>query len=318
MTSAVDRVGLSLIICTYNRATLLDQLLQSIERELTDRLDLEVIVVDNNCIDDTAEVVRRYEGRLPELSRVVETNQGLSFARNRGAAKATKEYLLYLDDETTLSEAFLDRAELVLRRFRPDFFGGPTIPHCDQSVPDWFDLTDEIRQFERFSGFSPSGSVSGANFGVRRAVLERLGPFDMDMGMKGDTMAFGEDREMVERYRSSTPLAQQRVYYAVELTVHNFIMHYKIDRKYQLMRAYKNTISREHIVIGTGKRGLARSIVYGFYHVVLLPFHVLLIILDHGLTARGYYRLVLHLFTLAGRLRGILEVTLARLIKRTV
>jgi glycosyltransferase involved in cell wall biosynthesis len=306
-------VGISIIICTYNRANLLGELLTSIERELTSKVDLEVIVVDNNCTDHTATVVRAFEGRLPALQYVVEAQQGLSFARNRGAATASNEYLLYLDDETTLCDAFLERAEIVLRRFQPDLFGGPTVPRVDRDLPEWFDLGTEIRQLERFSGFSATSGVSGANFGIKRSVLQRLGPFDTSLGMVGSVMAFGEDRELVERYRSRTPPAEQRIYYAVELVVQNYILPYKLDVKYQLKRKYENARSQELVFVNTGKRSLARSLIYACAHLVLLPFRAVAIATVNGFGSSARFEMMYHAYGVAGRARGILDLMQERL-----
>jgi len=307
----MERIGLSLLVCTRNRAALLGKLLASIEREVIDRLDLEVIVVDNGSTDDTAAVVATFAGRIPGLSRVVEPVPGLSFARNRAAASATKEYLLYVDDDAMLSEAFLDRAEVVLRRFRPDLFGGPILPYFDRPLPDWFDPALEVRQFERLSGFSEKGSVSGGNFGIRRAVLDRLGPFDTALGMKGDVMAFGEDREMVERYRARTPPSEHRLYYAVELAVHHYTLPAKLDRRYQLERKYENARTQEHTFIETGKRSLARSIVYAGGHIVLFPYYAARILSANGFGTDGRFKVLRHAYAIAGRAQGVLDMTLA-------
>lgn len=311
----MERVGLSLIICTFNRASFLAELLESIERELTERLDLEVIVVDNNCTDDTAAVVRGFEGRLPSLRRLVETDQGLSFARNRGAAESTREYLLYIDDDAILSEGFLDRAEVVLRRFEPDLFGGPVLPRFDRPVPEWFDPDSEIRQFERFSSFSAQGSISGGNFGIRRAVLEELGPFNTALGMKGEVMAFGEDRDMVERYRSRTPDAERRLYYAVELPVLHHTMPYKFDKKYQWKRKYQNSLAQEKTFIRAGKRSLGSSIIYLCAHIVLIPWFACRLALVQGFNERTRYEIVRHACGIAGRALGVVQMIGRRLVK---
>jgi glycosyltransferase involved in cell wall biosynthesis len=304
----VERIGLSLLICTRNRAPLLRKLLESIERELTDRLDLEVLVVDNGSTDDTAAVIETFIGRIPQLRRLVEPTPGLSFARNCGAAAATKEYLLYVDDDAMLTEAFLDRVEVILRRFRPDLFGGPILPYFDQPIPGWFDPALEIRQFERFSGFSEQGSVSGGNFGIRRAVLERLGPFDTSLGMKADTMAFGEDREMVERYRALTPAAQHKLYYAVELPVYHYTVPQKFNAQYQLDRKYENARAQERIFLKTGKRSLARSIMYASGHIALFPYQAVRILVANRFGANARFELARLAHGTSGRARGVLEM----------
>ncbi len=303
-----NRIGLSLIICTLNRAALLRKLLESIERELTGRLDLEVLIVDNGSTDETPAVVEHFTTRIPNLRRLLEPVPGLSFARNCGAETASKEYLLYIDDDAMLGEAFLERAEIILRRIKPDLFGGPIIPYFDQPVPEWFDINLEIRQVERFSGFSAKGSVSGGNFGIRRTVLRRLGPFDTNLGMKGAVMAFGEDREMVERYRARTPVSEQKLYYAVELAVLHYTMPYKYSISYQLARKYENARAQEWTFIKSGKRSLGKSIIYAFAHLVLLPFKAVEILITHRFNAKGRFELVRHAYGIAGRMRGVLEM----------
>jgi glycosyltransferase involved in cell wall biosynthesis len=283
-------------------------LLASIERELTDRLDLEVLVVDNGSTDDTAAVVEAFIGRIPQLRRAVEPTPGLSFARNCGAKAASKEYLLYIDDDAMLTEAFLDRAEVVLRRFKPDLFGGPIVPYFDQPVPGWFDPALEIRQFERFSGFSEKGSVSGGNFGIHRSVLERLGPFDTALGMKGDTMAFGEDREMVERYRARTPPAEHKLYYAVELPVYHYTVPGKFEIRYQLDRKYENARAQERTFIKAGKRSLVRSIIYACGHIALFPYQSARILIVNRFDANARFKVTRHAYGVAGRARGVLEM----------
>jgi glycosyltransferase involved in cell wall biosynthesis len=277
-----------------------------VERELSDRLDLEVVVVDNNCSDHTAEVISDFEGRLPHLRHVVEVNQGLSHARNAGMQSASKEYAIYIDDDAVLTEGFLDRCEVVLRRFRPDLFGGPVLPLFDRPVPDWFDRNVEIRQFERFSGFSAKASISGGNFGIKRSVFDDLGPFDTALGMSGDTMAFGEDREMVERYRSKTPKHLQRLYYAVELPILHYTMPYKFDRSYQWQRKFGAAFAQERLFVKTGKRTLLRSLVYSAGHAVLSPIQVARIFFRYGWTSKARFLAVRYLYGVAGRALGVL------------
>lgn len=306
-------IGLSLVVCTFNRARLLTDLLESIERELTDRLDLEVVVVDNNSTDGTRDVVVSFRHRLPNLTYVFEGEQGLSAARNRGIRSSTKEYILYIDDDATLSEGFLMRAEVVLRRFEPDLFGGPVLPRFDGPVPEWFDRNSEIRQFERFSGFSKNGSVSGGNFGVKRSVVDRIGTFDTSLGMKGDRQGFGEDRELVERYRSRMSTSEQKIYYAVELPVIHYTAPYKFDRVYQYNRKFHNAAAQAQTYIKSGRHSLRRSLLFAGAHVVLFPMRAILIGGRLCWTPSARHAIVGEGYGIAGRAYGTLQMT-ARLL----
>ena len=85
-------VLISLVITTYNRAELLAGALKSVAASQFDgHGDVEVIVVDNNSNDGTRQTVENIrEAGFPFLLRyVVEPNQGLSYARNRGQHRGT-------------------------------------------------------------------------------------------------------------------------------------------------------------------------------------------------------------------------------------
>lgn len=307
----MPKPSVSIIICTYNRAPFLKELIESIEREWTDRLDAELIVVDNNCTDDTAAMVAAFEASKTNLRRVVETSQGLSHARNRGAREATKRYLLYFDDDATLTDGYLDRLEIVLRRFEPDLFGGPVLPRFDRPLPAWFNPESEIRQFERLSGFSKNGSVSGGNFGIRRDLVERLGGFDTTLGMSGDEMAFGEDRDMVERYRQITPAAAQKLYYAVELPILHYTMPYKFDARYQYERKLKNARAQEIAFVRAGKRSVVQSLFLAIAHVFYYPVYALRLGFHRRFDAEYSYLITRHGHGVIGRLQGAFQAAFA-------
>jgi len=76
------RMLISVAICTYNRAELLDQTLDRLRRpEAPNGVGRELLMVDNNCSDPAQEVIGRYRAELP-LHALRETRQGLSHARN--------------------------------------------------------------------------------------------------------------------------------------------------------------------------------------------------------------------------------------------
>ena len=68
--------------------------------------DWEILVVNNNCTDQTDQVIQAYQDRLP-VRRAFEPRPGLSHARNRAIAEATGDYILWTDDDVTVSPNWL-------------------------------------------------------------------------------------------------------------------------------------------------------------------------------------------------------------------
>jgi glycosyltransferase involved in cell wall biosynthesis len=100
----VSRPDYSIIIPAFNEAAYLGSTLTSVKNaqsSLAHRIG-EVIVVDNNSTDNTAQIAKSLGATV-----VFESINQISRARNCGAKAASGKYLIFLDADTALSEQLL-------------------------------------------------------------------------------------------------------------------------------------------------------------------------------------------------------------------
>lgn len=98
---------LSIIVPAYNEQRLIGGCLQSIDRALSANqhfgISTEVLVVDNNSTDRTAEIAVQAGARV-----CFEAINQISRARNAGAATATGEWLMFVDADTCVSSGLVE------------------------------------------------------------------------------------------------------------------------------------------------------------------------------------------------------------------
>ena len=94
-------------IPTYNRAAFLRQTLAGIAAQRFPREVFEVLVIDNNSTDETRAVVAEFAGERPAPRHLLETKQGLDFARNRAVAEARGEIIVFGDDDILVETDWL-------------------------------------------------------------------------------------------------------------------------------------------------------------------------------------------------------------------
>lgn len=92
---------ISVIIPTYDRASLLKEAIQSVLNQdyftAKNASNLfELLVVDDGSTDNTREVVESFKGRVKYHSKV---NEGVSVARNFGLRLAKGDYIAFLDSD---------------------------------------------------------------------------------------------------------------------------------------------------------------------------------------------------------------------------
>jgi glycosyltransferase involved in cell wall biosynthesis len=194
------------VLCTWNRADLLDGALAALVAQRPSPVH-EIVVVDNNTTDTTAEIVRGYAARHPQLRYVFERAPGLSHARNAGVRATCGPIVAFTDDDVRVPPDWVETIDAVSRRY-PDAgcFGGPVLPQWTGPVPCW--LTEE--QWSALGVQNHSGQpfradedhpvcLIGANLVIRRQVLEAVGPFDPAVQRVGNGIGSTEDHEYHRR-----------------------------------------------------------------------------------------------------------------------
>jgi glycosyltransferase involved in cell wall biosynthesis len=200
-------------ICTLNHADSLRRTLQSLAAmAVPDKVDWEVVVVNNGCTDDTDAVLAGFGERLP-LRRETEPERGLSRARNRAVDAARGDYLLWTDDDVVLDPGWLGAYAAAFRR-HPEaaVFGGPVFPRYEPPVPQWI-LQNETRLRGVF-GYWNIGSEEkplwdaervyfmpcGPNFAVRATEQQRF-RYNLKLGKAPGQQRRGEELDVLERIR---------------------------------------------------------------------------------------------------------------------
>lgn len=199
---------ISFIICTYNREKYIYECLSRLAKN-TVQEGWEIVLVNNNSTDHTAAECERFakDYNLPNYRYVVEKQQGLSFARNRGIVEAKGEWLIFLDDDAMVETDYIAH---VLKHLsdHPEAgaFGGRVEPFFENGEPDWYskwamgfvsaiDMGPDVRLFGR------NKYPIGANMGIKREVLEQVGMFNTELGRTGNNLLGGEEKDLFNRIR---------------------------------------------------------------------------------------------------------------------
>ncbi len=270
---------ISVVICTYNRDSILTRVLDSIQAQSLAPKYYEVIVVDNNSTDNTREISKEYENKIPNLRYCFEPRQGLSHARNRGWREARGEYVGYLDDDAKAPLHWLQTAARIIDEHQPDVFGGPYYPYYDSETPDWW--KDSYRSMV----LAPTACylkineyLSGGNFFIRRSLLEEHNGFDHRLGMKGGTVAVGEETDLLQRIRNLNP--DSKVYYDPELFIYHLVPQEKMFLRWIFTRSFHSGQSSLYL-----ENEKSRKVTRNLYRFLMTAYVILRLYL-YGLVLR--------------------------------
>jgi peptidoglycan/xylan/chitin deacetylase (PgdA/CDA1 family)/GT2 family glycosyltransferase len=193
---ATPTLRFSVVIPTFERR---EVVLRSVEA-LGSQVDggpFEVVVVVDGSTDGSAAALRELQMPFP-LSVLEQPNEGASAARNRGAAAARGELLLFLDDDMEADPALLAEHARSHREGVDVVFGHVPL-HPDsppgflaESVGDWAEK--RLRSLAGRGGkLAPTDLITG-QVSLRRDVFLDLGGFDTNF-TRGGTFG-GEDFDL--------------------------------------------------------------------------------------------------------------------------
>ena len=226
---------ISFIICSHNRAELLRYCLASFEDQTHRQAGYEIVVVDNASTDSTAKEVERFADRLP-ITYCLEEQIGLSYARNRGYEEARFDWVLYVDDDAKVYPDFIERSLWLIDKYNFDCIGGRFFPWYLSPKPVW--LSSEFGLFpllrDSVGEISVQQHVAGGVLLLRKAALEKVDGFPVNLGMSGDTIGYGEENWVQDEMRKNG----FTIAFDPELRIDHLVASYKFTLRWQLRRMY--------------------------------------------------------------------------------
>ncbi len=200
-----DDPEVSVIVPVYNQLHYTSACLESLVSVAT-RLRFEIIVVDDCSTDQTRAWLKQCEGVTVVRNR---RNQGFINSCNRGAKKARGRWLVFLNNDTRVTDGWLD-ALIGTFSAHPDagivggklIFGDGTLQEAGGIIfadgSGWNYGRGDDPELPRYRFVSAADYVSGACLAIERSRFAKLGGFDRHY-----TPAYYEDTDLCFRIRES-------------------------------------------------------------------------------------------------------------------
>lgn len=242
--------NITVAIPTYNGAKRIPLVLECLKRQTQlENINWEIIVVDNNSQDNTAEVIKQYQTQWSTqvpLRYCFEPQQGAAFARQKAVKEARGALVGFLDDDNLPEENWLSEAISFSHKYpKAGAFSGRIYGQYETPPPDGF---EKIKAFLAIRDhgckpikFQPErlNLPPAASLIVRRkAWLEssKQGPkLSGPSRLNGNAASFigGEDYEALLYLHK----AGWEIWYAPQLCTHHQIPATRLKKDYLLSLA---------------------------------------------------------------------------------
>lgn len=178
----------SVVVPALNEEKYIDHLLESLTRQTYK--NFEIIVFDNNSIDKTEEVAKKFGAKVYKGH-----TKGVGQARQEGCKHAKGDIIACTDSDAILpvdwveriTKAFEKNPAMVAYGGIPQLYSGPMSAKLAAKYLFYpFSVIDKF--------FSGGWNLSGFSLAVRRDAFEKVGGFNPDLVM-------GEDIDLCEKLR---------------------------------------------------------------------------------------------------------------------
>jgi glycosyltransferase involved in cell wall biosynthesis len=263
---------LTVLICTHDRAALLERTLASLNAaQRPAGWSVELLVVANACGDSTSVFLDEYRrracpsGRLP-LAWFAEPVPGKSNALNSALPTLEGDVVAFVDDDHRVDAGYLAGVCRAAEAYpSADLFCGRILPDWDGSEPAWVHDSGPYRIYPlpvpRFDQgdvpreLTPAQAIpGGGNLFLRTAWARRIGPFATDMGPTGHDLGGAEDLDWVLRALR----LGARLQYVPDVVQHHYVDTSRLRLGYLMEKAYKRTASTVRLEPGKAGGGVPR------------------------------------------------------------
>ncbi|MEI9959685.1 MAG: glycosyltransferase family 2 protein [Limisphaerales bacterium] len=191
VSPSTQKPRVSVVVLNYNGLQWLPRCFDSLAAQ-TIFPEIEIILTDNNSADDSVKFTNEWLGRTGAKGCVVQNGKNLFYcgANNNGAATATGEFLLFLNNDTWLEPACLqnlyletvkagaDGAAPLVQNYEDDTFqGGGDVG---------LDLFGCVNQGLPASQVQPTFAAPGMSLLIRADTFRKIGGFAPELLIYAD------------------------------------------------------------------------------------------------------------------------------------
>jgi glycosyltransferase involved in cell wall biosynthesis len=227
---------ISVIVCTYNRERYIGKCLKHLHNQRADKKLYEVIIVDNNSTDQTAEICKAAVTNYTETTYkyFFEPIQGHSQSRNRGIRESKGNIIAFLDDDAFTSSEYISNLNSFFTSHpEATAIGGKIIPVYEGDAPAWMsryllplvaaqDMGDQIKKF------TGRKFPIGANMAFRKQAFDQYGLFNTDLGRKGSGLEGGDEKDVFDRLKQNN----ETIYYVPDVLIEHIIPQKRVELAY--------------------------------------------------------------------------------------
>ena len=227
----------SFITCTYNRDKYLGRTIESVCEQTFDPDNYEIIIIDNNSTDNTSKVCEEFQRKYTDKKILYfkELNQGLSSALNRGIKEAKGEFLVFVDDDETITKEHLQRLDNYLKEY-PDavLAASKVIPQYEKQQPKWmskftarliggyFNPGDQVKKLNKTSYPGTGHTI------IKKELYHKYGYYNTELGRTGNSLLGAEDKDMFFRLIKNNI----ECYYFPDIPIYHHIPEYKLTDEF--------------------------------------------------------------------------------------
>jgi glycosyltransferase involved in cell wall biosynthesis len=153
--------------------------------------DYEIILIDDGSSDEVKKYISNYidEGKLIFH---VQSNSGVSAARNKGASLSKGEYLIFLDSDDHVTQNWLSDFENKINAYNPD------IIYCGINRLKENILVEYTNPLDPYKDGKSFGNVIPGSFCIKNTFFNKIGGYDA-------RLAYGENTELGFRIKIENP-----------------------------------------------------------------------------------------------------------------
>lgn len=169
---------ISVVIPAYNAEKTLKDCLESVLDQTYD--NYEVVVIDNNSIDRSKDIIKEYQSKSGKIIYVFEPRRGRGAARNTGIEKASGEIILTTDSDCIaprnwieeLTKPIIYEGEVAVLGFEEDLIKNYWTKNIQNANRKFLEKNVEGKYIQH---------IDTKNFAIKSSIMKKL-KFDANLG----------------------------------------------------------------------------------------------------------------------------------------